>query len=143
MQYIVSTTQPYAVPNDEDALDYLLSNMGYGSLEELAEDLEDSSYLTMSAPELAEQWHDATLEDELDSEAYVDRDGDTMYYETIEDNVRDMLNETYGEVEVAGMVFDAGYVLAELDPTAFRCTVADYMDEEYYESWSDWHNAVA
>lgn len=143
MQYIVSLSQPYAIPNDDDALDYLLSNMGYDSLEELAEDSEDSSYLTMTAPELAEQWHDATLEDDLDSDEYVDREGDVMHYDTIEDNVRDLLNETYGEVEVAGMVFDAGYVLAELDPTAFRCTVLDYMDGEYFESWDEWHNAVA
>ena len=143
MQYIVSLSQPYAVPNDENALDYLLSVEGYESVEELAEEYEEPGYLTMSAPDLAEELHDATLEDELGSGAYVDRDGDTMYYETIEDNVRDMLNEVYGEVEVAGIVFDAGHVLSELDPTAFRCTVADYMDEEYYESWSDWHNAGA
>lgn len=143
MQYIVSTTQPYAIPNDDDALDYLLGIIGYDSLEELAEDLEDSSYLTMSAPELAEQWHDATLEDELDSDTYVDREGDILSYEEIEDIITAFLNENYGEVEIAGMVFDAGYVLAELDPTAFRCTVLDYMDGEYFESWDEWHNAVA
>ena len=143
MKYIVSLSEPYAIPNDENALDYLLGIIGYDSLEELAEDSEDSSYLTMTAPDLAEQWHDATLEDDLDSDTYVDRNGDVAHYDTIEDNVSDMLNETYGEVEVAGMVFDAGYVLAELDPTAFRCTVLDYMDGEYFESWDEWHNAVA
>ena len=143
MDYIVSLSQPYAIPNDENALDYVLRLAGYDSVEELAEDSEDPNYLSMTAPELAEELHDATLEDELDSDTYVDRDGDVMAYETIEDNVRDMLNETYGEVEVAGSVFDAGYVLAELDPTAFRCTVLDYMDAEYFESWDEWHNAVA
>lgn len=143
MQYIVSLSLPYAIPNDENALDYLLGIIGYDSIEELAEDSEDSSYLTMSAPDLAEQWHDATLEDDLDSDTYVDREGYVAHYDTIEDNVSDMLNETYGEVEIAGMVFDAGHVLAELDPTAFRCTVLDYMDGEYFDSWDEWHNAVA
>lgn len=143
MQYIVSRSQPYAIPNDEDALDYLLGIIGCDSVEELAEDCDDPSYLTMTPPELAEQWHDATLEDGLDSYEYVDREGDTMSYDEIEDHVRDMISEEYGEVEIAGMVFDAGYVLAELDPTAFRCTVLDYMDGEFFESWDEWHNVVA
>lgn len=143
MQYIVSLSEPYAIPNDDHALDYILAVAGYDSVEELAEDQEDSSYLTITAPDLAEELHDATLEDELDSDTYVDRDGNTTYYEDIEESVTEMLNETYGEVEVAGSVFDAGYVLAEMDPTAFRCTVTDYMVEEYFDSWDEWHNAVA
>ena len=143
MQYIVSLSEPYAIPNDDHALDYILAVAGYDSVEELAEDMEDSSYLSVTAPDLAEELHGGTLEDELDSDTYVDRDGFVATYEEIEEFTANMLNETYGEVEVAGSVFDAGYVLAEMDPTAFRCTVTDYMDEEYFDSWDEWHNAVA
>ena len=143
MQYIVSLSEPYAIPNDDHALDYVLAVAGYDSVEELAEDVEDSSYLTVTAPDLAEELHGASLEDELDSDTHVDLNGDVATYEDIEGFVVDMLNELYGTVEVAGSVFDAGYVLAELDPTAFRCTVVDYMDAEYFETWDEWHNAVA
>ena len=143
MQYIVSLSEPYAIPNDEHALDYILTLAGYDSLEELAEDMEDSTYLNTTAPDLAEELHGANLEDELDSDTYVDLDGDMATYDEIESFVMDMLNEMYGTVEVAGIVFDAGYVLAEMDPTAFRGNVLDYMDGEYFESWSEWHNAVA
>lgn len=143
MQYIVSLSEPYAIPNDKNALDYILGLAGYDSVEELAEDQGDPSYLITTAPALAEELHDATLEDELDSDTYVDREGYVTYYDDIEERTTEMLNDAYGEVEVAGSVFDAGYVLAELDPTAFRCTVLDYMDDEYFESWSEWHNAVA
>lgn len=143
MHYIVSLSQPYAIPNDESALDYLLSVEGYDSVEELAEEYEEPRYLTMTAPELAEELHGAELEEELDSDTYVDRSGDVATYDEIESFTVDMLNDTYGEVEVAGSVFDAGHVLAEMDPTAFRCTVLDYMDAEYFESWGEWHNAVA
>ena len=143
MQYIVSLSQPYAIPNDEHALDYILTATGYDSLEELAEDMEDSTYLNATAPDLAEEFHGATLEDELDSLTYVDRDGYVTYYDEIEDRARDFLNDAYGVIEVAGLTFDASYVLEELDPTAFRCAVSDYMDEEYFESWTEWHESVA
>lgn len=143
MKYIVSLSEPYAIPNDENALGYILGLVGYDSLEEFAEDSEDPSYLTMSAPEIAEQLHGATLEDELDIDTHVDREGYVATYDEIEGFVVDMLNDVYGELEVAGTVFDAGYALAELDPTAFRCTVIDYMDEEYFETWAEWHEAVA
>ena len=142
MQYIVSLSEPYAIPNDDHALDYILHIAGYDSLEEFVQEVGDPSYSTITAPDLAEELHGATLEDELDSDTYVDRDGYVATYEDIESFTMNMLNETYGEVEVAGSVFDAGYVLAEMDPTAFRCTVTDYMDEEYFESWDEWHNAV-
>ena len=37
----------------------------------------------------------------------------------------DILNEAYGDVEICGMKFSSGYALRELDPTAFRCGMAD------------------
>jgi hypothetical protein len=37
----------------------------------------------------------------------------------------DILNETYGTVEICGMTFDQGTALKELDPVAFRCAMSD------------------
>jgi hypothetical protein len=52
-----------------------------------------------------------------------------------------MLNECYEPVKVGCCEWDAGYVMKELDPVAFRCGVSDYLadddmftefDGEYY-----------
>ena len=45
-----------------------------------------------------------------------------------EEQYDDMLNDCYGEVEVAGMTFSARRVLEELDNTAYRCGYNDYVD---------------
>ena len=39
------------------------------------------------------------------------------------------LNENYGDVDVCGMTYSAGTVLREVDPTAFRCAMADEPDQ--------------
>lgn len=52
-----------------------------------------------------------------------------------------MLDECYPECEIAGMSFTTSRALKELDPTAFRCGEADYIDSlnlveiggDYYE----------
>ena len=52
-----------------------------------------------------------------------------------------MLDDCYGEVEIAGMTFQTSRALKELDPTAFRCGLVDYIDSlslveiqgDYYE----------
>lgn len=46
--------------------------------------------------------------------------------EVDESDFREYLNDLYGEVDICGMTFDAGYALQELDPTAFRCSMSDY-----------------
>ena len=38
----------------------------------------------------------------------------------------DMLDETYGEVEIAGMTYYTSNALRRIDPTAYRCGVSDY-----------------
>lgn len=53
----------------------------------------------------------------------------------------DMLDDCYGECEIAGMTFSTSRALKELDPTAFRCGMVDYIDSlslieiegDYYE----------
>ena len=43
------------------------------------------------------------------------------------------LDDLYGEVNVCGMTMRAGYVLREMDPTAFRCGKIDYTDSLEHE----------
>jgi len=58
-----------------------------------------------------------------------------------EDMYRTMLEDCYGEIEVAGLTFSAARVVEELDPTAFHCGMVDYIDSlslieingDYYE----------
>lgn len=58
-----------------------------------------------------------------------------------EDMYRSMLEECYGDIEVAGLTFSAARIVEELDPTAFRCGLVDYVDSlslveingDYYE----------
>lgn len=45
-----------------------------------------------------------------------------------EDQYCDMLNEVYGDAEIAGMKISTDYALRELDPTAYRCGLIDYVD---------------
>ena len=45
-----------------------------------------------------------------------------------EDSFLDMLNEVYGEVNICGMIMDAGTVLKECDPIAFRCAMNDSQE---------------
>jgi len=42
-----------------------------------------------------------------------------------EKEFEDMLNDTFGTVDVCGMTMDAGTVLRECDPIAFRCALSD------------------
>ena len=43
------------------------------------------------------------------------------------DNYKEMLNEE-GPVKVCGLTFDPAYIVEELDPTAYRCGLIDYVD---------------
>ncbi len=58
-----------------------------------------------------------------------------------EEQFEQMLNECYEPAKVGCCQWDAGYVMKELDPVAFRCGVSDYLadddtfvefDGEYY-----------
>lgn len=53
-------------------------------------------------------------------------------YEEIEDNFKDMLDECYEPVELAGMTIVASD-MKDIDPIMFRCSCADYSSEEYEE----------
>jgi hypothetical protein len=45
---------------------------------------------------------------------------------------RDMLDDCYGETEIAGMKYQTSRVLEEVDPIAFRCGVNDYFGNGDY-----------
>jgi hypothetical protein len=51
----------------------------------------------------------------------------TEKYYTDEEYI-EILNDIYGTVKVCGMTYDAGNLLQEIDPTAFRCGNNDYFD---------------
>ena len=48
------------------------------------------------------------------------------------DALDEFLDECYPPVVIAGITFDASRILFELDPIAYRCTVADFesFDDE-------------
>lgn len=45
-----------------------------------------------------------------------------------EEQYDETLNELYGDVQIAGCDFSTSYALKELDPTAYRCGLIDYVD---------------
>ena len=45
----------------------------------------------------------------------------------------EMLDEVYGMVEVAGMMYDTSRLLSECDPIAYRCGFNDYLDSIDYD----------
>jgi len=47
-----------------------------------------------------------------------------------EEQYRELLRDMTGDVVVCGLTFDAARIVEELDPTAFRCGLLDYMDGE-------------
>lgn len=45
-----------------------------------------------------------------------------------EKEYREFLNDTEPQVQIAGLIYLAGDVLAEVDPTALRCMALDWAD---------------
>lgn len=58
---------------------------------------------------------------------YVNVDGELFSEDEMSDEYAAFLNDAYGMVDVCGHSFDAGEVLAEMDPTAFRGEVLDWL----------------
>jgi len=59
-----------------------------------------------------------------------------------EEQFEETLNECYETVKVGCCEWDAGYVMKELDPIAFRCGVSDYLadDEQFVEVDGEHYN---
>jgi len=63
--------------------------------------------------------------------AYVNSNIETVENEKYtEDDYLEMLNESYGTVDVCGFEYDAGDLLLRLDPIAFHCGFADFQEYE-------------
>lgn len=54
------------------------------------------------------------------------------------DDFREYLDEIYGTVEIAGSTFNTGYALEQLDPTAFRGGLNDWIDSLDKEDEEDY-----
>ena len=50
-------------------------------------------------------------------------------YELSDADYAAILDDIYGDVEVAGMRYSTGRALRELDPVAFRCGKSDYESD--------------
>lgn len=61
---------------------------------------------------------------------YVDADGDLYCESELESAFEDALTDSYGTVSVCGYEYGAGAALRELDPTAFRCGLLDWLDAQ-------------
>lgn len=42
-----------------------------------------------------------------------------------EDAYEDYITQIYGKIKICGISFNSGYILRELDATAFRCGMCD------------------
>lgn len=47
-----------------------------------------------------------------------------------EDDYRNMLDDIYGDVNICGINYNAGYALEQIDPIAFNVGFSDYQEEE-------------
>lgn len=62
----------------------------------------------------------------------------------VEDAYREMLDDCYETVMIAGLEYTTSSALQSTDPTAYRCGLVDYMSAEYVEikaEWSEWWDA--
>lgn len=59
---------------------------------------------------------------------YVDESGELFSCGELKDAFENDLNECYGMVSVCGYEYEAGAVLREMDPIAFRCGFSDWID---------------
>ena len=61
---------------------------------------------------------------------YVNAEGELFTESELEDTFADGLNDCYGPVSVCGYEYDAGRVLREVDPVAFREGFLDWLDAQ-------------
>lgn len=59
---------------------------------------------------------------------YVDESGELFSCGELKDAFENDLNERYDMVSVCGYEYEAGAVLREMDPIAFRCGFSDWID---------------
>lgn len=53
----------------------------------------------------------------------------TGQHEMDEKEFEEYLNDCFGDVNICGLNYGAGYALKEIDPIAFRCAMVDHEEE--------------
>ena len=53
----------------------------------------------------------------------------------IESEFREMLDEVCEPVRIGTLVYEPSHVLSEVDPTAYRCALADFESADFVEVW--------
>jgi len=51
-------------------------------------------------------------------------------YEQLKDVFEQEITDISAEIEILGMSYEAGKVLRQIDPVAFRCSMADWLDSQ-------------
>lgn len=78
-----------------------------------------------------------------DTPDYITPDGEEIYEREMEDRTEETLNDCYEPLTVGYMTFEAGRVVRELDPIAFRqCVleeVSSLMDDGELDEWREGH----
>lgn len=61
---------------------------------------------------------------------YYNEHGEELTDWELEEQFDDMLDEVYGDVEIAGLMYTTSRALSELDPTAYRCSFLDWINAQ-------------
>lgn len=74
---------------------------------------------------------------------YITPDGEELYYHELEGRTEETLDECYEPLTVGYMTFDAGRVVREMDPIAFReCVMEEVnaqMNDGELDEWREGH----
>jgi hypothetical protein len=89
------------------------------ALEAMQEAWDDVQSFTRSELDGVPDWAD-----------YVNVEGELFTESELEDSFADGLDDCWGPVSVCGCEYDAGRVLREIDPVAFRCGFLDWLDAQ-------------
>ena len=52
------------------------------------------------------------------------------YTEQFDDMLREVTGDGDGDIHIGNLTYDVAYVLKEIDPTAYRCGLLDWLDAE-------------
>lgn len=69
---------------------------------------------------------------------YIDSDGNVYDEDDLRDQYHDYLDDM-GFVEIAGLDYTVSEALKAVDPTAYRCGMADYQSALDWDEWTEDH----
>lgn len=71
---------------------------------------------------------------EVNNKTYNVDSSDIIDDEDMEERYKDLLDECYGDVNIAGYDYRTSEALESVDPVAYRCGLADYISSDYAEA---------